>query len=74
MQNPQNPTPWEALGIVWDLTISIAVPVTFFALGGRWLDNKTGRSPLFTIIGLILALVIIARIVMKKGKKIAERL
>jgi len=74
MENPRQPTPWEALGIVWDLAITIAIPIVLFALGGRWLDGRTGRAPLFTVIGLVLALVIVARIVQKKGKDIADRL
>jgi uncharacterized membrane protein YfcA len=74
MEKPRNPTPWEALGIVWDLLIAIAVPVVLFALLGRWLDQKYGRSPLFTALGLVLALAIVVVIVQKKGKDIAKRL
>lgn len=74
MDKPHQPTIWEALGIVWDLGITIAIPVVLFALGGRWLDERSGKSPLFTIIGLALALIVVARLVQKKGQKIAERL
>ncbi len=74
MEKNRELTPWEALGIVWDLGITIAIPVVLFALGGRWLDEKTGRDPLFTILGFIFSLVVVARLIQKKGKKIAKRL
>ena len=74
MNNRREPSPWEALEIAWDLLLSIAVPIVLFGFGGRWLDERYDRTPIFTIIGLILAFTVMARIVYKKGKDIADRL
>lgn len=68
------PTPWEALELVWDILLGIAIPTTLFALAGRWLDKRYSTSPWFTIIGLALALLVAGVIVTRKGKDISKRL
>ncbi len=35
---------------------SFATGMAVFALGGHWLDVKTGREPLFTLLGIFLGL------------------
>ena len=65
---------WEAMEFVWEVLIAIAVPTTLFALGGRWLDTKWGTSPWMTVLGLVLALAIAALLVLRKGKKMAQRM
>lgn len=64
----------EAVEIVWEIGISIALPTVAFALGGRWLDKRLGTSPWFLIIGLFLSLTIVGFIVIKKGREIAKKL
>lgn len=64
----------QALGLVWDIILAIALPTTLLALVGRWLDGKLQTSPLFTLLGLALALVIVYLMVSRKAKEIAERL
>jgi F0F1-type ATP synthase assembly protein I len=61
-------TPWLALGFVWDLLLIIAVPTILCALGGRWLDQKFGVSPLFLFIGLVVALGLTYWGVMRKAR------
>ena len=65
---------WEAMEFVWEVLIAIAVPTTLFALGGRWLDTKWGTTPWMTVLGLVLALAIAALLVLRKGKKMAQRM
>ena len=67
-------TPWEALGLVWDLGLQIALPTVAFTLGGRWLDRRYDTSPLFILLGLGLALAVVAVLVVRQGKDIAKRL
>ncbi len=67
-------SPWQALELVWDLLFAIAIPTILFALGGRWLDKRFHTSPIFLILGLVLALVVAGIIVMRKGKEISKRL
>ena len=64
----------EGIGFAWDIILSIAVPAFIFAFGGRWLDTKYRTTPLFTLLGLILALVIIGIIVSRKAKVMANRM
>lgn len=67
-------SPAEAMGIVWDLLFAIAIPTTLLALLGRWLDRRYNTSPLFLAIGLLLALAAAGLVVVRKGKRIADRL
>ena len=57
-----------ALRIIGDFGASIAVPVVMFVLIGQYLDGKYNRSPLFTIIGFVLAALISGKIIHKKSK------
>lgn len=67
-------SPFEALGIVWDVGLVIAIPTVLFALGGRWLDQKYGSSPIFLVVGLFLSVAVSGIAVAKMGKDIAKRL
>jgi F0F1-type ATP synthase assembly protein I len=77
---PENPLPkkdpsiFEAVGIVWDIVVIVAVPTILIALIGRWLDRRFGTTPLFLGIGLLLTLIVLAVVVTKKGKEIAKKL
>lgn len=44
----------RVLSLVSQLGISMAVPILLCVLLGAYLDNKTGREPLFTIIFILL--------------------
>lgn len=67
-------SPAEAIGIVWDILFAIAIPTMIFGLLGRWLDNRYGTSPLFLAIGLLCSLAAAGLVVVRKGKRIADRL
>lgn len=64
----------EALNIVWDIVMIIALPTTLMALGGRWLDTRLNAMPWFTILGLIIALLTAYILISRKAKDIAKRL
>ena len=48
-----------ALSLGSKLGFSIAVPLIIFLLIGLWLDSKTGTSPLFLIIFVLLSFVVV---------------
>jgi len=62
-----------ALRIIGDFGATIAMPVVVFVLFGQWLDGKYETSPLFTIIGFVLAALISAKIIHKKAKRYGEQ-
>jgi len=64
----------QALSLVWDIIIIIAVPTILLALGGRWLDRRLHSSPWFTLLGLLIALAIVYLLVSRKAKDIAKSL
>lgn len=61
-----------AFRIMGDFGASIAVPVVLFVLAGQYLDEKYHRSPLFTILGFVLAALVSARLIYKKAKIYGE--
>ncbi|MBI4050247.1 MAG: AtpZ/AtpI family protein [Candidatus Doudnabacteria bacterium] len=47
----------ELISIAFELGFIIALPVVIFGLGGKWLDAKMGTAPMFTLIGILTAIV-----------------
>lgn len=47
-----------ALGLAGQLGYIIALPIVILALGGRFLDQRYGTSPLFLIVGMALAVAV----------------
>ena len=64
----------EALGFVWEVFASIAIPTTLFALAGRALDARWNTSPYVTLAGLALSLALAGVLVLRKAKTMAIRL
>lgn len=63
------------LGFAWELGYTIAVPAVLLGLGGGWLDkNVFGTSPLFLLVGLMVAFVISFSIVAQKLRVIAAKM
>ncbi|HPV70600.1 MAG TPA: AtpZ/AtpI family protein [Candidatus Magasanikbacteria bacterium] len=60
------------LKIAGDFGASIAVPVVILALLGQWLDEKYHKSPLFLVLGFVLAAIISAKLIYKKAKIYGE--
>lgn len=61
----------KSLRLVWDLLFMVAVPTVVFALVGRALDSRWHTSPIFTLMGLFLALIVTSIIMYRKAKTIA---
>lgn len=67
-------SPWEAMGLVWDILITVIVLTLVFALGGIYLDRWAHTKFLFTAIGFVLLVIVGKKILMKKAKHIIDRL
>ena len=61
-----------AFKIMGDFGASIAVPVVLFVLIGQYLDGKYDKSPLFTILGFVLAALVSGKMIYKKAKIYGE--
>ena len=46
------PSPWQALGGLATVGITLVVAIAGATIGGYFLDRWIGTSPLFTLIGL----------------------
>lgn len=58
-----------ALKILWDFSLSIAIPVVALSLLGEYLDETRGTRPWFLISSFGLSALISAKIVYSKAKK-----
>ena len=61
-----------AFRIMGDFGASIAIPVVILVLIGQYLDGRYGKSPLFTILGFVLAALISGRMIYKKARIYGE--
>lgn len=74
-EHPQEVSPKDSfvlgLGFAWDLGYTIALPAVFLGLGGGYLDKHIfDTSPLFLLIGLLLAFVISFSVIASKIRMI----
>lgn len=65
-------TPWSLLGIAWEMGYLIALPLIGGALLGRFLDQYLGTSPLFLILGIIVAIVLSTVLVARKTMQVMK--
>ena len=79
----QQPTPaekrgsaralWLGVQLAWDLGWIIALPVVILGLGGAYLDKYVGSSPLFILLGFILAITLSFIGIKRKLKDILQK-
>ena len=60
------------LRIAGDFGIAIAVPIIIFVIIGQWLDEKYAKTPLFTVLAFVLAIVLSGVSIYKKAKRYGE--
>jgi F0F1-type ATP synthase assembly protein I len=65
---------WEALGIAWDLLITVLLLTTLFAVAGIFADRYFHTKFLFTAIGFILLILIGRPILLRKAKAVVRRI
>jgi uncharacterized membrane protein YfcA len=73
-QRARGISPWEAMGLVWDLLVTIVVLTLVCAFGGVYLDRMAHTKVLFTILGFVGLIFIGKTILMKKVRKISDRM
>lgn len=73
-QSRKDISPWEAMGLVWDLLITVIVLTLIFAFGGVYLDRLANTKFIFTVLGFIALVFFGKKILMKKAKAIVDRL
>ncbi len=67
MMNKKNDfSVWRIVGIAWNLGWLIALPLVGFAIAGRFFDKWLKTSPLFFLIGVILAIICSSILVFRK--------
>lgn len=64
---------WLGVQLAWDLGWIIAIPVVVLGLGGAYLDKYLGTSPLFILLGFILAVSLSFIGVKRKTKEIMKK-
>ena len=47
----------EVAYMATQIGVSVSVTCVIFVVGGKYLDNHTGKSPLFTLLGIAIGLV-----------------
>jgi F0F1-type ATP synthase assembly protein I len=73
-KKPRGISPWEAMGITWDIVATVLILTTLFAFGGVMADRCFGTKFIFTVIGFLLLVAVGYRVILKKARRIARRL
>ena len=63
---------WEAMNLAWELGYTIALPIVILGFGGAYADKKFGTTPLFILIGIVVAMVLTSIGIIRKVKKIVK--
>lgn len=72
VMDADNASWFRVFGLAGQIGWMIAVPAVLFVMGGAWLDSYLRTKPLFTIIGIPLALLVSAMIVWRLIKDIQK--
>lgn len=65
-QQPVTLSPWYFAKTIGELGYIIALPLVAFLLLGRWIDIQLHSKIVFTLLGMLLALVMSTYIIYKK--------
>lgn len=57
--------------LVTELGFIIAIPLVAFVIGGQWIDRMAGTKVVFTLLGVLLALVLSTYAIYLKIKKLS---
>lgn len=68
-QKPKKNYYFLTLKVVGEFGVAIALPIILLVLLGKYLDNLTGKQPLFTLIGFIVAIFVAGKLFMSRAKQ-----
>lgn len=63
---------WKSVQLAWNLGFIIAIPAVVLGFGGAYLDKALGTSPVFLLIGFILAAVLSGLGVVRRLRDIGQ--
>jgi len=63
---------WQAASLAWELGYTMALPLVFLALAGRFIDRRFDSSPLFLLIGIFLSIIISSIAIYRKAAAILK--
>ncbi len=73
-ETPPNESTWIGLGLAWEMGYTIAIPAVIFSLGGAYTDRWLHTSPIFLLLGIVLAFAISFLSIASKIRQITRRL
>lgn len=59
----------EIVSVAFELGFIIALPITLFAFGGKWLDARFATKPLFVLVGVFFAISVTVFWIYRRFKK-----
>ncbi len=71
---PRDQHMWSLLPLAFEIGYVIAIPAVLFGFAGAYLDRKYALSPVFVLIGLVLAFSLSAYVVYRRVQKITKTL
>lgn len=73
VMNADNASWMRVIGLASNIGWMIAVPAVIFVMGGVWLDSYLRTKPLFTLLGIPLALLVSSMIVWRLIKQVQQK-
>lgn len=73
-QKPNSPSfnKWQLVSLAFELGFIIALPLIALGLLGKWLDAKSDSYPLFTMIGVVVAIISTTTWLTKRFKELIK--
>ncbi len=65
---------WQAVGFAFKFGYTITIPLVALALAGRFLDKKFYYTPIVSLTGIVLSLIISSIMLLMKVKKVMEEI
>ncbi len=64
---------FRVFGVAGQIGYMISIPAVLFVMGGAWLDSYLGTKPMFTLLGIPLALMVSALSVWRMIRQVQRK-